>query len=1075
MKALLGLMMAISAYAQTSTGTITGTVTDPQQARLAGARVVLFAEETGVSQTVATNEQGEYTFPLLNSGRYRLDVEAGGFQKYSRRDIVVELGRIARIDVAMTLGQVTETVSVSGSAPLLESESATVGQFIEQKTIADMPLNGRRVGELLGLAGNSVFITGDVIRPRVTVAGGRADQQQWLLDGVNASNVALEAPQALFNPPVESVQEIRIQQNAYSAEYGNSSGGVVLTTTRSGGNTFTGSAYEYFRNEKLDARNYFAADRAPLRWNVFGFAIGGPIIRNKTFFFNSTEWQRQRVGATRNNTVPTAAERLGDFSATRLANGNPLVIYDPNTSPRTPFPGARIPENRIDPVGRAIAALYPSPTGAGTNAAGANNFQANAVNALNITTWTTKVDHVFNEKNRMSVRFILHDFPTTTSAVFPEPAADPNGNISDRRAYSMLVEHVHQFQPTVINDLRVNIQPRRFVTTGFGIGEGWPTKLGLRGVDDRAFPRVNVAGYPSMGAGTQERIQTPIWDHHFVDTISWYRGKHSFKVGGEYRYGRNQDIFNQAISGSMTFNVQPTALTTAAGSGNALASLLLGFPNSGSIQATQPIDRVGTYWAAFFQDDWRITSNFTLNVGLRWEAHTPRIDRNDRQSSMDDRYINPVSGTFGIMVFANRDGRTRNLYDGDYNNYAPRIGFAWKPFGSTRTVVRAGYGVFFGPPLPGSNNSAAGFAIQGDFQTPDNGITAPFLLRNGFPATPPASELNAGFGAVRVGQAVRLAPEFIEMNRQLGYSQQWNFLIQRELGWNTLVETGYTANVGHKLNGPTTSVNQVPLNQMGAGNAQIRRPFPQYGNVANIAPMWGNSSYHALNVKAEKRFSDGLNFLVNYTFSKFIDDVNHGFENGAPAGGIQNLYDRQAEKGLSGNDVRHRMVMSGVYELPGKNARGIGWLVGNWSLGAIVTLQGGSPLGFTVQNNNCNCFNPGALRANILRDPTLPSGDRTVQRWFDTSALAAPAQFTFGNAGRTNNVRGPGLQNIDMSIIRTFPIRERFKLQFRGESFNIANRANFEEPGIALGAPTFGVIGSARAARSIQLGLKLNF
>jgi hypothetical protein len=1071
MKLIIGLLLSLAiSSAQTSTGTITGIVTDPQQARLAGVQLRLTNESTGVVVTSQTNAQGEYTFPLLPSAVYTLEIEAGGFQRYQRKDLVVELSRVLRVDVMMTLGQVAETVSVSGQAPLLESESSTIGQLIENRTVTDMPLNGRRVGELLGLAGNAVFVQGDVIRPRVTLAGGRADQQQWMLDGVNASNIALEAPQALFNPPVESVQEIRIQQNAYSAEYGNSSSGVVLTTTKSGTNRFTGNAYEYFRNEKLDARNFFAAQRAPLRWNVFGFAVGGPIIRNKTFFFNSTEWQLQRIGQTRNLTVPTMDERIGNFSQTLLANGNPVIIHDPDTNPRLPFAGNVIPASRIDPVGRNMAALFPVPNRPPSNLAGANNFIANGVAALNITTWTMKIDHVFSEKDRVSGRFILHDFPTTTSTVFPDPAADPSGNISNRRAYSVMINHIHQFAATILNDFRANLQPRRFETSGFGLGEGWPTRLGLKGVDDLAFPRINTTGYVAMGAATHQRIQTPIWDYHFVNTLSWYAGSHSVRIGGEYRWGRNQDVFNQSISGNMTFGLQPTARPGVAGSGNGVASLLMGFPNSGTIRATDPLDRRGDYYAVFLQDDWKATRNLTVNFGMRWEVHMPRVDANNRQNSFARDLINPVSNTPGVITFAGQDGLGRRLYRTDWNNFMPRIGLAWKPMGSDRTVVRLGWGLFFGPPLPGSNTASAGFENAGTFATPDNGFTAPFLLRDGFPTLPPRTTLGPSFGAVPVGRPIAFSPEFIDQDRMLGYTQQWNLSIQREVGWNTLIEGTYTSNLGTKLNGPSTSINQVPVELMAAGNAQVRRPFPQFGNVTSIAPMWGNSSYHAVNLKAEKRFSDGMNFLMNYTFSKFMDDVASGFEAGAPAGGIQNFYDRSLEKALSGNDVRHRLALSGVYELPGQNV-----IIKGWSIGAIVTIQGGAPIGATVQNNTCNCFNPGALRANVLRDPTLPGSERGPNRWFDTTALAAPAQFAFGNAGRSI-MRGPGLQNVDVSFIRTFRFTERFSLQVRGETFNIANRANFQDPGIALGSANFGVINSTRRdARSVQLGLKLAF
>jgi hypothetical protein len=1090
MRLLSLLLISIAAYAQSSTGTLTGVVTDPQQARLSGAKLTLTNEATGVVVTVNASDSGEYTFPLLTSGRYKLETEAAGFQKNTRTNLVIELGRVVRLDVALSLTQVSESVDVTGAAPLLESETATLGQFIENKTIADMPLNGRRVGDLLTLQGAAVYVTGDVIRPRVAIAGGRADQQQWLIDGVNGSNIALEVPQALFNPPVESVQEIRIQQSAYSAEFGNSSSGVITMTTRSGTNKFTGLAYHSLRNDAFDARNFFATSRPPLRWNVFGLAGGGPVViprlyngKNRTFFFSHNEWQIQRIGAVRNLTVPTAAQIRGDFSQLFTATGALIGVFDPATSRpgatvRTPFPGNVIPASRIDPVGARIAQFFPAPNRAAINAAGANNFTANAGNVLDLTTWTSKGDHIFSEKDRISIRYILHNFPTSNLVVYPEPAADPNGNVSLRRAHSLLINHTHSFTPTILNDFRYNYQPRFFKNKSLGLDQGWPAKIGLKGVNDRAFPQFSVAGYTGLGPGTQERIQTPIVDQHFVNTVSIFRGKHSFKGGAELRHGRNVDNFNQLISGSFAFNVQPTQQPGVNNTGSGLASLLLGFPNSANIRYTDELDRRAAYYALFFQDDWKVTQNLTLNLGLRWEAHTPRIDANDRQNSFDRSAVNPISGTPGVVTFAGKNGLGSRIYNGDWNNFAPRFGIAWKPFGRTGTVIRTGYGVFFGVPLPGSNNTSAGYETSGQFTTPDNGITAPFFLKDGVPDTSRTTQ-DASFGAVRVGQAIRFSPEFIDQQRALGYTQQWNFSIQQELRGRMLVELAYLGNAGHKLNAPDANINQVRRERMAAGNAQILRPFPQFGNVVLVTPMWGNSNYHSMNVKTEKRFANGLNFLANYTWSKFIDDVPSAQENGALTGGPQDIYNLRAERSLSGNDVRHRFVWSSVYELPFGKGRPF-WnqgkaaaLLGGWNVGAIVTLQAGSPVGLTVQNNNTNAFS-GPQRVNVLRNPELPKGQRTVERWFDTTAVSAPPALTFGNSGRAL-LTGPGVANWDMSLLKNTSLGESLNLQFRAESFNVFNRANFEEPSRALGAPGFGVISIVRAARTMQLGLKLTF
>ena len=1084
---LIALMAAGPLGAQVNTASLTGIVSDPTGARVGGVKLGLTNEETGVAMASETSGQGEYTFPLLNPGRYTLTTDAPGFKSSSRSGIVLELGRVTRLDVTLQLGQVDEKVVVTGEAPLLESETSTVGQFIENRSIVDMPLNNRRVGEIMAMMGHAVFITGDVIRPRYTIAGSRSDSQQWLIDGVNASNIALEVPQALFNPPVEAVQEIRVQQSTYSAEFGNSGAGVVSMTTRSGGNNFTGLLYEYFRNDKLNARNFFASSRPPLRWNAFGGALGGPVIRNRTFFFANLEFQRQRLSNVRTLTMPTPEQVKGDFSRTTNAAGALIRIYDPfsgapnpanpSQTVRTQFPGNILPPSRIDPVAAKIAALFPLPNRPPVNLAGANNWNAANTNALNITTATAKADHNFSDRDRFSFRLIIHDFPTYNTAAFPTPATDPNSNSQDRRAYSFLFNEFHNFSPTVVNDFRFNYQPRRFHNASRGLGEGWPTKLGLKGVDDRAFPRVNVTGFSSLGATTHERIQMPIRDTHIVDAVSAFRGAHSLRFGGELRLVRNVDEFYQFVAGQLGFVVQGTAQPGVSNTGSGFASLLAGFVSSGEVRATDRLDRRAKYLAFFLQDDWKVTRNLTLNLGLRWEAHTPRFDANDRISGFDSGKLNPVSGTPGIVTFANRDGYSRSLYNGDYNNYMPRFGFAWQPRFLSRTVIRGGYGIFFGQPLPGSNNTSAGFETSGSFSSPDNSLTPAFLLRNGFPSTS-RPELGPGYGAVRAGQPVRFAPDFNDLDRRIGYSQQWNFVVQRELPWLTVVELSYVGNVGRKLPGPNASVNQVHPSRMGPGNAQVRRPFPQFGNVTTNRPFWGNSSYHGLNAKIEKRFSSGLNFLMNYTFSKFIDDVTSNQELGV-VGGMQNLYDRRAEKALSGNDVRNRLVFSSTFELPwGKGRRWmtsgpVAMALGGWALGAILTLQDGSPDGLVTQSNTTNAFN-GVQRVNLLRDPTLPKSERTIARYFDTSAAAAPAPYTFGSAGRAV-LTGPGLANLDLSLMKNHKFLERYNLQARLEAFNSLNRVNLEDPNRSLGAAAFGVISAARSARTVQIGLKLTF
>jgi hypothetical protein len=583
-----------------------------------------------------------------------------------------------------------------------------------------------------------------------------------------------------------------------------------------------------------------------------------------------------------------------------------------------------------------------------------------------------------------------------------------------------------------------------------------------------------------MGPATAQRIQTPIHDTDVVDVLSWFRGKHAVKFGGEFRIVRNVDILNDQVSGNLGFNTQPTGLPTGGNTGNAIASMLIGFPNSGSIHATLPLDRRAHYLAFFVQDDWKITRSLTLNLGVRWDAHSPRTDVNNRQNSFDTTQINPVSKTPGVVTFAGQGGLGTQIYDGDWNNVAPRVGLAWRPFGLQKTVIRSGFGIFYGVPLEGSNNTSAGFEAAGNFTTPDNGITAPFLLRNGFPGGASSAQVGPGYGAVPVGSAVVFAPTFLQKTRQLGYTEQWNFDIQQELGFDAVLDIGYLANAGHRLPGPDTSINQVPEALMGAGNAQVRRPFPQFGNVSLVAPMWGNSNYNALNVKIEKRFSRGLNFVANYTFAKFIDDTPAAQEIGSESGGIQNFYNRRAERALSGNDIRNRFVVSSVYELPfGKDkpwltGRAASALAGGWSLAMIGAVQQGAPMQLNTQTNGTNAFTPGAQRVNVIRDPNLAGGEQSVSRWFDTTAVAAPAPFTFGNSSRSL-VRTPHLIDFSISALKNIRIHERYVVQFRAEALNFLNHPSFNAPGNALGSANFGVISAARDPRIMQLGLRLDF
>lgn len=1075
---LLASIACAAAYAQAR---ITGTATDHTGAVVPGAQVVVRNVDTGQTNTTTTNARGVYTVSFLNPGRYEVICEQAGFKKFVRSGIILETGTTTTVDVLLELGQLTETVNVTASAPLLEAESGSLGQLVENQMILNMPIQSRRVGAMVRLMGNVAFTgeTGGQSIPRFSVAGGRAYNQMWHLDGGVVQNQAGGSPQLSVNPPNESLQEFKVLANNYPAEYGRSGSGVIVMSTRSGTNEFHGSAYEWLRNDKLNARTFFSPSKAPLRYNIFGGTLGGPIRKNHTFFFFNYEGGRRRTGVTVARTVPRPAEIAGDFS-TRTD----IKVLDPATrtpsAAAQPFPGNVIPPNRIDPAGKAFAALYPAPNQPGDNPARApsNNFRANTSDPLTQDFYTARIDHQFSERDRLYGRISILHGPEGVGAVFPNVMADDRAFTRENENRNFVVNWQHNLRPALINEFRYMFYNRKYVNRGAGAGSGFNGQIKLAGVDPEAIARISVSGHSALGQSTVERRQFPIQTQQFIDSVVWVRGSHSFKSGLEFRRSANIETNNASGGGSFSFSERAT--------NSAVASLLLGWVNSATLVKTDELNSRTNYYGAYFQDDWKLTRRLTLNLGLRWEIDYPRWEAKNRQSGFDLYAINPVSGTPGVITFAGRDGVGKYSHDFDVNNWGPRFGFAWRP--SSGFVVRGGYGIFYNGAYQVSvnNNLALGFSLNGNFSSPDGGYTPAFLLRQGMPAVARA-ELWPGFGAVKVGSSVTTAPEFIAQDHVNGYSQQWNLTFQKELIGNTLFETAYMANVGHKLSGQNVNINQIPLvNGRGpATQSQRARPFPQFGNVTSISPSWGNSTYHALNVKFEKRFSHGLNFLGNYTWSKFIDDVEGSSELGGGEGsGYQHIEARKLDKSLSGSDIRHRLAFSSLYELPfGKGRR---WAIenrvleriaGGWTVGGILEARTGAPYGVIENTNRLNTFSE-SQRPNLLRDPNLPGGRsraEKIEQFFDTSAFQAPGDGILGTAARTNGP-GPGFFGLDVSIHKLFRITERLGLTFRTDVVNLPNVPAFAPPNQLRGSGSFGKIGSildGSTAREVQLSLKL--
>jgi hypothetical protein len=942
-----------------------------------------------------------------------------------------------------------------------------------------MPLPNRTSTALIALIPGATIqdVTGSI--PVFSVGGGRMRNQQFTLDGGNHGNtVGLAVNQTDQPLPMDAVQEFRVLENNYSAEYGQTQSGVVTEATRSGTNTVHGSLFDYWRNEDLNARSFFAASTPKFRQNQFGGSVGGPIRKDRTHYFVSYERTLQTTGGPMLETAPTAQQRAGDFSATYNAQGHVIPIYDPTTTQtmngittRDPFPGNAIPTTRLDAVARNMTAYWPLPDAPGS-ITGASNFLQNSRPTVARDIVVARVDHQFNSSNQLMLRYFIANEHDANPGVFPNPQADPSANKTDQTTHDGLANWTHTFRPNLLNEVRFGLVRRDYATYSDSLNQNLATKLGLTGVSGAGFPIVAVTGFQGLGLAPS-RYSSPLLDYQAQEAVSWFRGKHALKIGLEGRFGIFNDNTDTSSSGSFAFTPLLTALPNVSGTGNALATFLLGEANAASIVRSDLIRSRAQYWGAYVQDDWRVSSRLTLNLGLRWEGTTPRTEDNNRMNEFNTTAINPVSGTPGVVTFAGQNGVPRTAFNFDPYNFGPRAGFAWHLH--EKTVLRGGGGIFYGPIANAIIGTAAalGFSTNCSIAATQPGLNDAMVLGSGFPiSTCPSPQLTPSFGAVPLGSAPNTAVTFFERSRPTPISNQFNFNIQRELPNNLLLEVGYLDNLSHHLTAPDLSIDQVPPSLIGPGSAQLRRPFPQFTNVMVINPPLGNSSYHAGIVKLERRFSSGFSLLAHYTFSKYIDDVESFTELGS-VGSYMNFYDLKLDRGLSGSDIRHRAVLSAVYDLP--LLRNRGWLTGlfgGWKTGAIATLQSGAA--FTVYSSvdQTNAFLPGTNRANVVGDPHSSGG--RLSEWFNTAAFQLPPPYQFGTAGR-GILNGPGLFNIDASFIKNFPIRERCRAELRAEFFNFLNHANFGLPGAMAGTPAFGVISSSGAGRSSQLALRVEF
>jgi hypothetical protein len=1083
-KELIGAVIAAAivlgatiAFAQSGTSSIAGVVKDALGGALPGASVKVVNEESSVAAETITNGEGVYRVAALVPGKYRVETSLDGFETEVRQSIVLQVSQTLAVDVTLDVARQTETVQVvADAAPLVETQSSNLSQIVTREMLDALPLPNRAASSLASLAPGVVMIdTGAGTAenyPVFSVAGGRARNQNFILDGANASNaVGLTRPQQLTSLPVDAMQEFKVISNNYSAEYGHSTGGIVTMSTRSGTNAYHGTIFESLQNDALNAKNYFATTKPPMSLNQFGGTFGGPLTRGKTFFFTTWERTRQLTSEAVVSTVPTVANRRGDFSDLRNTAGQPVLVYDPVT--RTPFAANVIPAGRLDPVALAALNYFPLPNRTGTMT-NAGNYVGNSDSTLDRDIVVARVDHTVSINDRLTARYYLNNSGTAVTGSYGRAVADPLADTTDVRVQSLLGAYTHVFRTNLLNDVRYTYLRRKFIDAHPGLGDDYATQLGLSGVSAQAFPTFTIPGYASLGSAAVSRIQTPILDNQILESLSWFSGRHAFKFGGEFRAGANDESRDRGSSGVLTFTPLITSNLGAPNTGNALASFLLGEVNAGTRQFTDRLRTRASYWSFFAQDDWRVTDRLTLNLGVRYELELPRREADNRMNSFDATAINPVSGTPGVVTFAGIDGTPERAFKTDINNIGPRIGFAYQLTDAGRTVLRGGSGIFYGPTVSNTIGDAAalGFSTSASFVVSQATTQSAFTMRDGFPAyTRP--ELTPGYGAVAVGQKPNTAVSFFDPNQKAPTSYQANIGLQHELRSGLALEVGALANISRHLTANDITLNQVPPELMGPGDSQRLRPFPQFSNVTLINPSIGKSSYYAAYVRVQKRFANSLSLLAHYTRARYMDDVESATEYGN-TGSYMNAYNRQLDWARSASDVPNHLVVTVLYETPGVFGSIGNALLSRWKIGVLETAMSGAPFTVVTTANTTNAFPAGPLRPNLIGDPELSSNQRTIGQWFNTAAFANPAPFTFGNSPRSL-LRGPALVTTDLTLEKAVGIVGHVKVDLRAEAYNLLNRTNLNIPGSTLGAADFGVITSARPARTMQLGARLSF
>ncbi|MEK6324918.1 MAG: TonB-dependent receptor [Acidobacteriota bacterium] len=1041
-----------SAQSQTHKGSIRGTLTDSSRTPLSNVPIKVVQTDTNESRVTRSGDQGEFAVSALPPGAYRIEVEQTGYKKHSQLT-TLQVNQELRLDLSLEVGPISEEIVVTAPQIQLRKDSSAIGTVVENRQITGLPLDGRNFLDLTLLVpgaapaaqGSASTVRGDFA---LSINGAREDSNSYLLDGVY--NIDPKLNTAGVSPPIDAIREFEMLTSTYDASFGRNAGAQVNVVLKSGSNSLHGAAYEFFRNGALDARNFFApaGEKAPkYQRNQFGFALGGPVVRNRTFFFADYEGTRVREGITRVTNVPTLAERKGDFSQSLFkAPINPFT--------QQPFSGNKIPDLFINPIGKAIAALYPAPN---RNVPFANFVSSPTLRDRN-DHFDVRLDHALSESSELAVRYSFADrdlFEPFTGPSFP--AVPGFGDNVPRRSQNFMIGETHIFSPRVVNEARFAFSRVAAAVLHENSGTSINKQVGLpelsKNPRDFGLSFITTSGFSPLGDEYNNPQQSVTNMFQVLDGASYARGRHLLKFGFDFRAVQQNAFRDIQSRGFLTFSSQVPI------TGNALADLLLGLPalTGGARLDNHQQLRTESY-GFYVNDSFRIRPDLTISAGLRYEYNSPPVDKFDRANLYD-----PATRS---LVAVGTNGIPRAGYDADKNNWAPRVGLAWTLGSKGTTVLRAGYGVYYDQsslaPSEGLYFNSPFFDFNLFFSLPG----LPLTLNDPFPSFFPFPLPKSAFGFQR--------------NLRTPYMQHWNVSFQQGLGKSRVLEVAYVGSKGTKL------ITARDINQPRPSPVSPNlRPNPQFDDIT-FEESSANSNYNSLQVRFQQRLDFGLSFLSSYTWSKSIDNASNFFSSAGDPNFPQDSFNTAGERGRSNFDVRHRLSLSYGYDLPFGKGRShladdglLSAILTGWQTFGIVTLQSGRP--FTVallsdidrSNTGRSTLGFGANdRPNVVGAAEL--SNRTPDRWFNTSAFAFPPFGSFGNAGR-NILDGPGFKNFNASLLKTTKLKEGLDLQFRAEAFNLFNHPNFNLPDNFLGSPTFGRILSAQSPRHIQFGLKLLF